>query len=60
MNSYHCEEGHIVSLSVVHCLKAKLIDEMVSMVTKYNIPVVRLLIKYFTVKRDTISVPVSH
>ena len=48
-----------MSLSVVHCPKAKLIDKMVSMDTKSNIPVVRLLIKYFMVKRDTISVPLS-
>ena len=49
-----------MSLSIINCLKANLIDEMVSMVTRYNIPVVRLLTKYFTVKRDTISVPLSH
>ena len=42
-----------MSLSVFNCPKAKLIDEMVSMVTKQDIPVVRLLIKCLMVKRDT-------
>ena len=49
-----------MSLSIINCLKANLIDEMVSMGTSYNIPVVRLLIKYFTGKGDKISVPLSH
>ena len=43
-----------MSLSVVICPKAKLIDGTVSMVTKSIIPVVRLLIKCFMVKRDTL------
>ena len=60
MNLYHREEGHFVSLFAVLCPKAKLIDETVSTVTKYNNQVFRLLIKYFMVNRDTISVPLSH
>ena len=44
-----------MSLSVINCPKAKVIDEIVSMVTKSNIPVVRLLIRCFM---DTVSLSV--
>ena len=43
-----------MSLSVVNGPKAKVINEIVAMVFKCNIPLVRLLIKCFTVKRDTL------
>ena len=49
----HIEEGHNVSLSVINCPKAKVIDNMVSMVTKLDIPVITLLIRCFIVKRET-------
>ena len=44
-----------MSLSVVNCPKAK---RIVSMVTKLDISMVRLLIKKFMVKRDTVSLSV--
>ena len=43
-----------MSLSVVNCPKAKLIDKMVSMVTKLGISGVRLLTKNLRLKRDTL------
>ena len=43
-----------MSLSVINCPKAKLIDKMVSMVTKLGVSVVRLLTNNFMVKRDTL------
>ena len=42
-----------MSLSVIDCLKAKLIHEMVSMITKEVIPEVRLLLTCIIAKRDT-------
>ena len=41
-------------LSVVNCPKAEVIDETVSMVTNLDIPVVRLLIACWMLKRDTL------
>ena len=43
-----------MSLSVVKYPKAEVIHGTVSMATKSDIPVVRLLIKCFTVERDTL------
>ena len=43
-----------MSLSVVNCPKTKLINGMVSMVTKSIIPVVKMLIEHFTAKGDTL------
>ena len=45
--------GHNVSLYVIVCPKAKLVDEMVTMDITRNIPVIRSLIQSLHKEKDT-------
>ena len=49
-----------MSLSVINCRKAKLIDKMISMVTKLGVSVVRLLQKLHSEEGHIVSLSVAN